>query len=334
LRNSGQSVTAASKGAGISREAATAYEKQTPGSSGRAFREANNLMNIRDVVPEDQLRPEAKKALNDFAYFRLRYLGRYSRPWMVDAANQTVKLLESEEKEYAVVNVAPGVGKSTLFTCDIPLWLIVRNRAIRCMIGSASSTLAGRHTNRIRRELARTIPLRPSDNDRGAGAINAEATLGEEFGRFQPIDRELWRADQFVVQQAVDDGGLAELDQGLADHLAHPAAQGDQAAMLQPGHPGAVEQIAIVQSLGVGQQGLGDVQPVAQQHPHKAGGDFGEIGQAARDLQSLLRLGLAQHVDQQVGGHGALEGVDPRGWQADHIRQPLQQGAARPEGVG
>jgi hypothetical protein len=201
FRNAGDSVAAAARQAGISREAARGYEQQLPGSSGRDFRERNNLLNLRDVVPLDQLRPEARLALDDFDYFRRRYLGRYSRPWMVQSAARIVELLETDEKEFVVINVCPGTGKTTLFTCDIPLWLICRNRALRSMVGSSAESLARKHTNRVRRELMRTIPLRPPDDQRQAGAVNAESTLAEDFGRFQPNDRELWRADQFVVQQ-------------------------------------------------------------------------------------------------------------------------------------
>lgn len=215
LRNSGETVTAAAKQAGISREAARGYEQQLPGSSGRDFRERNQLLNIRDVVPIDQLHPDARKALNDFAYFRVRYLGRFSRPWMENAAHEIQELLDTDDKEYAVINAPPGGGKTTLFTCDIPLWLIVRDRALRCMIGSSGESLARKHVNRIRRELMRTVAFRPPDEQRHAGAQNALATLAEDYGRFQPTDRELWRADTFVVQQA-DGSTITEKEPTMA----------------------------------------------------------------------------------------------------------------------
>jgi hypothetical protein len=59
-------------------------------------------------------------------------------------------------------------------------------------------------------------------------------------------------------------------------------------------------------------------------------GHLGQIGQAAGHLLALLHHRVAQHLDQQVGGHRALEGVDAAGRQADHVGQPLEQGGARP----
>jgi len=81
--------------------------------------------------PRDKLRPEAADALDDFALFQRRYLGHISTPWQVEAANYIVKLLATPAKEYAALNVPPGVGKSSLMTLDIPAWLVCRDRAIR-----------------------------------------------------------------------------------------------------------------------------------------------------------------------------------------------------------
>ena len=66
--------------------------------------------------------------------------------------------LESEEKEFLVLNCPPGAGKSTLFH-DVAVWCIVRNRAIRVLIGSISQTLAKMYSRRIRETLERPTSL-------------------------------------------------------------------------------------------------------------------------------------------------------------------------------
>lgn len=156
----------------------------------------------KDVVLHDGLSKEARRALNDFAYFRLRYFGRYSTKWQVDAAEQIVLLLESEDKEYLVQNVAPGTGKSTLWH-DIICWLICRNRAIRIMVGSASERVARAYGARVLRSLERTEPLKNDSKmvERGLVA-DAVATLIDDFGRFKPAKRDLWRKEEFVVEQS------------------------------------------------------------------------------------------------------------------------------------
>src|SRR5690348_17364171 len=61
--------------------------------------------------------------LDDFPKFRERYFHRVSTPWQADAAKRLLALTQTPEKSYVVINVAPGSGKSTLFTHDIPAWL-------------------------------------------------------------------------------------------------------------------------------------------------------------------------------------------------------------------
>ncbi len=129
------------------------------------------------VVPPTRLSPEAAQALEDFDYFRMRYLGRVPSTWQVDAAYKIVAKLESKEKDFLVLNCPPGAGKSTLFH-DVAVWCIVRNRAIRVMIGSISQTLAKMYSRRIRETLERTSPLVPDPEMVRRGlAINAEACL-------------------------------------------------------------------------------------------------------------------------------------------------------------
>ncbi len=91
---------------------------------------------------------------------------------------------------------------SSHFTYALPLWLIVRDRAIRCLIGSATGKLAGNYTAAIRRALEATTPITCDDEDRQkAVAVDAVATLSEDFGRFKPATHESWTKDAFIVEQ-------------------------------------------------------------------------------------------------------------------------------------
>lgn len=160
------------------------------------------------VVPPSRMSQHAARALEDFDYFRMRYLGRVPSPWQVDAAYKIVEKLESGDKEFLVLNCPPGAGKSTLFH-DVAVWCIVRNRAIRVMIGSISQTLAKMYSRRIRETLERTSPLQPDPEMVRRGlAINAEACLSLDYGRFKPTNvGALWRAEEFIVEQ-YGTGGL------------------------------------------------------------------------------------------------------------------------------
>lgn len=181
------------------------------GSGGRQSLEYQQLMDAVDLpsaIPYEMLSDEAKRGLEDFDYFRRRYLGRVPSPWQVEAAETLIGLLESDEKEFVVLNVPPGAGKSTLFH-DVAVWAICRNRRVRVMIGSVSQNMAKLYSRRIRETLERPLPLEPDPVmvDKGL-AINAEACLSIDYGRFKPVDKgALWRAEEFVVEQ-LDGNGL------------------------------------------------------------------------------------------------------------------------------
>jgi len=174
--------------------------RQTGGNSVK--RDMNVMRDMPPVVPTDRVNDRAARALTDFDYFRRVYLGRVPSPWQVDAAYKIIKKLESDEKEFLVLNCPPGAGKSTLFH-DVAVWAIVRNRSVRVMIGSISSTLAKMYSRRIRETLERTAPLRPDpEMVRRGFALNAESCLAIDYGRFKPNNvGALWRAEEFVVEQ-------------------------------------------------------------------------------------------------------------------------------------
>jgi hypothetical protein len=190
------------------------FNEKTKGAprNGQVLREAHIAMSadmhLPPVIPDHLLTERALKAREDFDYFRRVYLGRVPSPWQVDAAYKIVQYLESEEKEFLCLNVAPGAGKSTLFH-DVAVWCIVRNRSIRILIGSISQSLAKQYSRRIRDTLERTSPLEPDPELVRRGlALNAEGCLAFDFGRFKPTATgSLWRAEEFVVEQSTP-GGL------------------------------------------------------------------------------------------------------------------------------
>lgn len=159
-------------------------------------------------VPFNKLCSDARAALDDFGLFRRRYLGRGHSPWQEDAAIRLVGLLEkareTRDREFAVVNAPPGSGKSTLFTHDLSVWLICRDRRIRILVGSRTANQAMKYTRRIRRSLTQRDLLMPKEEDLRAGlAVVPHAVLLEDFGRFQPLGRgdDVWQMGGFTVEQ-------------------------------------------------------------------------------------------------------------------------------------
>ncbi len=166
------------------------------------------MKDVPPVIPSGRLKDRAKRGLEDFDYFRRVYLGRVPSNWQVDAAYKIVERLENKDKKFMVLNCPPGAGKSTLFH-DVAVWAIVRNRAVRVMIGSISQTLAKMYSRRIRETLERTSPLRPDPEMVKRGlALDAESCLSLDYGRFKPTSSgALWRAEEFIVEQYAG-GGL------------------------------------------------------------------------------------------------------------------------------
>jgi hypothetical protein len=159
-----------------------------------------------DALPNpklpSELAAEPLLALDDFEYWRWRYMGRRSRPWQVEAAHNTVQWMDSDETNLIVVNLPPGAGKSTLFTCDIPLWQICRDRTIREFLGHRTVTEAQKYSRRMRRALERTRPLPPDPSQGRMGS--AEGCLAQDYGRFQPKTGDVWRADEWTVMAEFD----------------------------------------------------------------------------------------------------------------------------------
>lgn len=200
-RAKGLNQVQAARLASVSVSSAREHDRKHPDRAdyGRSARLARSMPDPRR---EGKLCAEAKRALHDFNFFQLRYLGRLGLDWQEESAHQVVELLESPDKEFVVENGPPGAGKSSHFTYALPLWITVRDRAVRGLIGSATSKIAGQYTAAIRRVLESQYPILCDDEDRQKGiAVDAVATLSEDFGRFKPQIHESWTKDAFIVEQ-------------------------------------------------------------------------------------------------------------------------------------
>jgi hypothetical protein len=150
----------------------------------------------------ENYKPLAQKALKDFGFFREYFFARSTSPWAEEAANKIVELLATPQEEYLVINVGPGAGKSTLFTHDIPAWILARSRDKSIMIGSASQNLANGYVNRLRTTLERTKPEKADHKLVELGlAHDAKSTLPLSYGRFRPVGAGQWSRSQFDIEQ-------------------------------------------------------------------------------------------------------------------------------------
>ena len=202
LRGDGWSVERASKEVGVS--VATAF-RQLGDPKSRLSRLLAAQGEGKRVVPVG----DAQLALDDFALFRVRYLARGQVAWQIEAANRISELLRSDRKEFVVVNAPPGSGKSTFFTHDLPVWLACRDRKIRILLGSRTERQARMYTGRCRRTFEREQPVKADPRLVELGlAQDAVATLKDDFGVFKPVNNDLWRAEEFVLQQT--DGTAVE----------------------------------------------------------------------------------------------------------------------------
>lgn len=210
-RNSGLGVEQAAKRARMSVSTAYRFERGDQSSTGLEAAATLGVNTVAGQLVDAPLVEEARRALEDFAYFRLRYFGRKSTPWQERAAYEVLRRLETPDREFVVMNEPPGAGKSTLFTHDIPCWLIARDRTIRIQIGSRTERQARMYVGRIKKSLEREAPLRANADDLSIGkAFDAEATLLDDFGAFRPEGRsDVWRGESLIVRQldgiALDD---------------------------------------------------------------------------------------------------------------------------------
>lgn len=201
----GHSQRTSAKMAGISHSTVMRQYRTPTSRLNRVLGEAG--FESAGVIGIEKAKGDAKRALDDFGYFRQRYFARSTSHWAEEAAYKMLALAESANKEYVVVNQPPGVGKSTIWTHDFPVWLAVRDRSTRTMIGSRTAGQATKYTGRIRRTFERVTPVKadPELFERGM-AKDALSTLISDYGRFKPSNSDLWRLDEFILAQ---DGGVA-----------------------------------------------------------------------------------------------------------------------------
>ena len=202
-RNKGGTKRFSCQQAGISYSTAQRLEREAQDDSGNS-RYANRA--ARDQgLPKlyDELCPEAQLALDDFLYFEERYLGLIPTPWQQEAADTVKEKLATPDREFVLLNAPPSVGKTTTFTLAIPAWLTARDRAIRGGIFCTSQALANRNLARLKRLLERTVPVQADPELLQKGlAVDAVATLGDDFGSFRPQSRsDRWSREEFVVEQ-------------------------------------------------------------------------------------------------------------------------------------
>lgn len=79
-RNEGLSVDAAAKRARLSPSTAYRFERGDQGSGGLEAAATLGVNTVAGNLVAQPLSEEAQRALEDFAYFRLRYFGRRSTP--------------------------------------------------------------------------------------------------------------------------------------------------------------------------------------------------------------------------------------------------------------
>ena len=142
-----------------------------------------------------------------FSLFCQILLLRDPVPWREDAARRVVEALADPRRTYIIANEPPGSGKSTLFTMDIPAWLLcgggicdpIRGRALRLMLGSAAAPVATHYVRRLRKFLEGGKFYDTKKHKR------SPISVVTEYGRFKPRQAEVpWRAEEFVVEQFGD----------------------------------------------------------------------------------------------------------------------------------
>lgn len=206
LRKMGLTLIEAATEAGISTNAAYTYEKGHTKSSGYVVRRMLDAADQPGPKPHSELSSIARKCLDDFGMFRYHFFGHVSLPWHEEAAHYILRAIDSDDREYICMNTPPEAGKTTLVQHDIAAWLIVRNRRIRILEGSAYERLAKVSVKRLRRTLERKHLVTAQDFDIRHGlAIDATHNLIEEYGRFKPLTPDTWSDTGFIVAQIGDE---------------------------------------------------------------------------------------------------------------------------------
>lgn len=208
--SAGLSPEMAAEKVGVS--AATAYRWMRGVKRNRKVDATTLMLDLPEPKRWEDLDGGVRDLLKEFNLFCEVLLCRRPAAWRHDAAMRTVEwLLDKTERTYAVVNVFPGSGKTTLFTHDLEAWLIAGGgicdpaygRALRIMLGSETKNVSVHYVLRLRRFLELRRPFYDKEQKR-----QAELSPVDAFGRFRPLpsqgEESLWRNDQFLVAQMQD----------------------------------------------------------------------------------------------------------------------------------
>ena len=90
----------------------TLRESDEVDSSARNYRELKVEAKLEGPRPYEKLSEEAKRALEDFGYFRQRYFGRISTPWQEEAGVALVNLLSLPDSATAATRAPAGAPAS------------------------------------------------------------------------------------------------------------------------------------------------------------------------------------------------------------------------------
>src|SRR5437899_4894264 len=112
LLDGGVSISALTRKLSVSRQTIYVCKENRAQIEKHLSSRAEAVARWNDVMPPPLLEGElvyaARKALNDFGYWRYRYLGRKSTPWQEEAADAVMRWIASDQSELIVVNCPPG----------------------------------------------------------------------------------------------------------------------------------------------------------------------------------------------------------------------------------
>lgn len=153
-------------------------------------------------IPKESLGEEALAALDDIGLFARRYFGLVLQPFQLYLTEKMVELAATPEKEYVVINQAPGTGKSTFYALVLPAWLTARDRTTKGLIISATDTQAKWYVAKLKDALENPYSVTADPEDLEAGlAFDAQASLLADYGRFKPeVRTQRWASDAFYVE--------------------------------------------------------------------------------------------------------------------------------------
>jgi uncharacterized protein YndB with AHSA1/START domain len=199
-RQLGYTQAESARRAGITYTSARGIENRNVG-----VKASLRIDGLQKPIAHKHLTRAPKRALNDIGYFARRYYGMILLPFHYEDTERVTEWASTPQKEFTVINIAPGTGKTTFYTRVLPAWLTCRDRRIRGMVGSASHGLAARYVRQLRSDFTRTIPVQANSTGIEQGwAVDARACLIHDYGRFRPDNASedtIWRQDNFIVDQ-------------------------------------------------------------------------------------------------------------------------------------